>query len=208
MLALSLLILTVGAGLRTLWLRADPPTTAVGIVWHDEGAWVHNARNRALWGTWQTDAWNPMYIAPVFTALEYGAFEAFGVGTWQARLVPVASGLAAVLLLMLGLSAVAGPRVALIGGTLARHQLHLRDVESRGAHGVDDDGADRRELGGVRAVGTPAGLGNRRRRRRRAGIFHQSGRGLLCGGACARRTRHDPGESIGRAQARSRARPG
>ena len=118
-LALSLLILTVGTGLRTLWLRADPPTTAVGIVWHDEGAWVHNARNRALWGTWQTDAWNPMYIAPVFTALEYGAFEAFGVGTWQARLVPVASGLAAVLLLMLGLSAVAGPRVALIGGTLA-----------------------------------------------------------------------------------------
>jgi 4-amino-4-deoxy-L-arabinose transferase-like glycosyltransferase len=80
---------------------------------------VHNARNRALWGAWQTDAWNPMYIAPVFTALEYGAFEAFGVGTWQARLVPVASGLAAVLLLMLGLSAVAGPRVALVGGTLA-----------------------------------------------------------------------------------------
>ena len=118
-LALSLLILMVGAGLRTMWLRADPPTTSVGIVWHDEGAWVHNARNMALWGTWQTDAWNPIYIAPVFTVLEYGAFEAFGVGTWQARMVPVVSGLAAVLLLMLGLSAVAGPRVALVGGTLA-----------------------------------------------------------------------------------------
>ena len=44
------LALLVGALLRGLWLTADPPTHhAVGIVWHDEGAWVHNARNRALW---------------------------------------------------------------------------------------------------------------------------------------------------------------
>ena len=77
-----LLALTLGAVLRGLWLTADPPTTGtVGIVWHDEGAWVHNARNRALWGTWRTDAWNPLFVAPVFTALEYGAFRAFGVGT-------------------------------------------------------------------------------------------------------------------------------
>jgi 4-amino-4-deoxy-L-arabinose transferase-like glycosyltransferase len=117
--SLTVLILVVATGLRTLWLRADPPTTSVGVVWHDEGAWVHNARNKALWGSWRTDAWNPVYIAPVFTALEYGAFEAFGVGTWQARTVPVASGLAAVLLLMAGLSAIAGPRVALVGGALA-----------------------------------------------------------------------------------------
>ena len=47
---------------------------------------MHNARNRALWGTWRTDDWNPVFIAPVFTALEYAAFAAFGVGTWQARL--------------------------------------------------------------------------------------------------------------------------
>ena len=32
---------------------ADPPwNTTVGIVWHDEGAWVHNARNKALFGAW------------------------------------------------------------------------------------------------------------------------------------------------------------
>ncbi len=42
--------------------------------------------------------WNPVFVTPVFTALEYGAFRAFGVGTWQARVVPVASGLAAVAL--------------------------------------------------------------------------------------------------------------
>lgn len=105
--------------MRTAWLRADPPTVdAVGIVWHDEGAWVHNARNRALWGTWRTDAWNPVFIAPVFTALEYGAFEAFGVGTWQARVVPVASGLLAIAALIAGLAAFADRRAALIGGAL------------------------------------------------------------------------------------------
>lgn len=113
-----LLVLLAGGTLRSMWLRADPPTTSLGIVWHDEGAWTHNARNRVLWGHWRTDEWNPVFIAPVFTALEYGAFTAFGVGTWQARTVPVVSGLAGVLLLMLGLSALAGRRVALLGGVL------------------------------------------------------------------------------------------
>ena len=111
--------LLVGAVLRGAWPTSDPPTQGtVGIVWHDEGAWVHNARNRALWGTWRTDQWNPMFIAPVFTALEYGAFRAFGVGTWQARTVPAGSGLFAILMLSLGLAAVAGPRAAAVGAAL------------------------------------------------------------------------------------------
>ena len=114
-----MLALVAGAALRTLWITADPPTHAtVGIVWHDEGAWVHNARNKALWGVWRTDAWNPVFVAPVFTALEYGSFAAFGVGTWQARLVPIGSGLFAVLCLALGLRAVAGSRAATIGALL------------------------------------------------------------------------------------------
>ena len=114
-----LVIFAVAVTLRTLWLRTDPPVVgAVGIVWHDEGAWVHNARNRALWGAWRTDAWNPVFVAPVFTALEFASFEAFGVGTWQARIVPVVSGLAAVLALVGGLIAVAGHRAGLIGGLL------------------------------------------------------------------------------------------
>ena len=111
--------LAVAGVLRGAWLTADPPTAGnVGIVWHDEGAWVHNARNRALWGVWRTDAWNPVFVAPVFTALEFEAFRAFGVGTWQARLVPVASGLAAVALLFAGLGAAAGRRAAMIGASL------------------------------------------------------------------------------------------
>ncbi len=124
-LALAALILLVGAALRVASLRADPPTVSVGIVWHDEGAWTHNARNQALWGVWQTDNWNPAYLTPVFTALEYVAFSAFGVGTWQARTVPVVSGLAGVAAMMMGLAALWGTRdkqngrgIALIGGAL------------------------------------------------------------------------------------------
>ena len=45
------IIFIVALGLRTIFPAADPPwTTTVGIVWHDEGAWVHNARNKALFG--------------------------------------------------------------------------------------------------------------------------------------------------------------
>ena len=111
--------LALGSVLRIAWLTADPPTHAtVGIVWHDEGPWVHNARNRVLWGIWRTDEWNPVFIAPVFTALEFAAFSAFGVGTWQARTVPVLSGLAAIILLGAGLTAVAGRRAGIIGAVL------------------------------------------------------------------------------------------
>ncbi|HUL73391.1 MAG TPA: glycosyltransferase family 39 protein [Vicinamibacterales bacterium] len=118
---LLLVTLAAGATLRTLWLRADPPqitVNGVGIVWHDEGAWTHNARNRALWGAWRTDDWNPVFIAPVFTALEYASFREFGVGLWQARLVSVAAGLVAVGCLVGGLAALGTRRTALIGGLL------------------------------------------------------------------------------------------
>ena len=111
--------LALGAALRGVWLTADPPSHAtVGIVWHDEGPWVHNARNKVLWNQWRTDEWNPVFLTPVFTALEYVAFSTFGVGTWQARLVPVASGLAAVLLLAAGLGAAGGPRCGATGAIL------------------------------------------------------------------------------------------
>lgn len=115
-----LLVAGLAVLLRAVFPTADPPWhTTVGIVWHDEGAWVHNARNRALWGQWSLDAWNPMFIAPVFTALEYASFAAFGVGVWQARLVSQAAGVASVLLLALGTARVAGRPAGLLAGTLA-----------------------------------------------------------------------------------------
>jgi 4-amino-4-deoxy-L-arabinose transferase-like glycosyltransferase len=112
-------VLAVAALVRFLFPTADPPwNPTVGVVWHDEGAWVHNARNRALWGVWALDAWNPMFVAPVFTALEYLSFAAFGVGVWQARLVSEVAGLASVLLLALGVRRLAGPLAGTIAGAL------------------------------------------------------------------------------------------
>jgi 4-amino-4-deoxy-L-arabinose transferase-like glycosyltransferase len=115
-----LAIVVLASGLRLVFPAADPPwNPTVGIVWHDEGAWVHNARNRALFGSWIQDAWNPMYIAPVFTGLEYASFALFGVGVRQARLVSELMGVASVLLLSLGVSRAGGRLAGLIAGALA-----------------------------------------------------------------------------------------
>ncbi len=117
--AALLVVLAVSAVLRGLFPAADPPwDPTVGVVWHDEGAWVHNARNKALFGAWAQDQWNPMFIAPVFTALEYGAFKAFGVGVRQARLVPEVCGLLSIWLLAMGVARVAGRRAGVIAAAL------------------------------------------------------------------------------------------
>lgn len=114
-----LCILLVGAALRTMWLRADPPWyPTVGVVWHDEGAWVHNARNEALFGQWRQDGWNPMYVAPVFTLAEYASFRTFGVGTWQARLVSAFAGTLSIALLAFGVRRLAGPAAGLMAAAL------------------------------------------------------------------------------------------
>jgi hypothetical protein len=112
-------IALVAIVLRFLFPAADPPwRTTVGIVWHDEGAWVHNARNKALFGAWRLDEWNPIFIAPVFTGVEYLSFAAFGVGVRQARLVSEVAGLASVILLALGMRRLGGDRAGLIAGAL------------------------------------------------------------------------------------------
>ncbi len=112
-------ILLLGALMRGLFPAADPPwNPSVGIVWHDEGPWVHNARNRALFGAWSLDKWNPMYVAPVFTGLEYLSFRAFGVGVRQARLVPEVCGFAALCLLALGVGRIGGRLAALVAAAL------------------------------------------------------------------------------------------
>ncbi len=112
-------ILLAAAAARALYPLADPPWRAsVGVVWHDEGAWTHNARNKALFGGWRQDDWNPVYVAPVFTALEYESFALFGVGLRQARLVSEVAGVLSVLWLALALRRLRGPHAALIGGAL------------------------------------------------------------------------------------------
>jgi 4-amino-4-deoxy-L-arabinose transferase-like glycosyltransferase len=116
---LFVIVLAIAALLRGLFPAADPPwNPGVGIVWHDEGAWVHNARNKVLFGEWSLDRWNPMFIAPVFTGLEYASFKAFGVGVRQARLVPELLGLLSIVLLGLGVTRLAGRRAGVIAAAL------------------------------------------------------------------------------------------
>src|SRR5512136_1867347 len=111
--------LVLASVVRGIFPVADPPwRTTVGIAWHDEGGWVHNARNRALFGAWKLDEWNPMYITPVLTGLEYASFKAFGVGLWQARLVSEVAGVISVLLLGLAVSRVAGRLAGLLAAAL------------------------------------------------------------------------------------------
>jgi 4-amino-4-deoxy-L-arabinose transferase-like glycosyltransferase len=117
--AWMLVIAAAALLVRFAYPTADPPwQSTVGVVWHDEGAWVHNARNKALFGAWSLDNWNPMYIAPVFSGLEYASFAAFGVGVWQARLVSELTGFLSVLLLAFGVRRVAGAEAGLAAGAL------------------------------------------------------------------------------------------
>ena len=59
----------------------------------DEGLWVHNARNMALFGKWTIDQFNqPLIGAPLFNYLLYFSFKLFGSGFFQARLIPALSG--------------------------------------------------------------------------------------------------------------------
>src|SRR4029450_6237332 len=117
--SMLLLILGLSAVMRALYPAADPPwNPSVGIVWHDEGPWVHNARNKAMFGQWSTDQWNPVYIAPVFTGLEYVAFRSLGVGVRQARVMPEVCGLLSVWLLALGVARLGGRRAGLIAAAL------------------------------------------------------------------------------------------
>lgn len=117
--AAGLAVLLLAAALRFVFPTADPPWRAtVGIVWHDEGAWVHNARNKALFGTWRQDEWNPLFIAPIFTGLEYLSFAAFGTGLRQARLVSQVMGLLSVALLGLGVARLGGRRAGLMAALL------------------------------------------------------------------------------------------
>jgi 4-amino-4-deoxy-L-arabinose transferase-like glycosyltransferase len=107
------------ATLRFVFPTADPPwAPGVGVTWHDEGAWVHNARNLALFGAWRLDEWNPMFLNPVFTLLEYVSFAAFGVGLRQARLVSQVAGVVSVVLLGLGVAGVATRRAGLTAAAI------------------------------------------------------------------------------------------
>lgn len=65
----------------------------------DEGFYIHNARNVALFGAARTDAFNNMLLSPILHAVQVAWFRLVGVGAIQARLVSVVAALAAIALM-------------------------------------------------------------------------------------------------------------
>lgn len=87
---------------RVFFLDADPSLfKRVGDI-GDEGYWVQQARDRALFGDWVTDEFvQGLAAAPLFTILTYGVFSAGGVSLFGARLVTAVAGVFSVLLIYL-----------------------------------------------------------------------------------------------------------
>ena len=75
-------------------IRRGTPRSASSGTTKARGSTTRATRRSSARGA--QDAWNPMFIAPVFTGLEYVSFALFGVGVWQARLVSELTGLASV----------------------------------------------------------------------------------------------------------------
>ena len=79
--------------LRLIHLESDPSFLMNRAFITDEGWWVHNARNAVLFGKWIIDEFNQaLYIAPLFSIIEYSVFKILGVSIFSARLAPAVTG--------------------------------------------------------------------------------------------------------------------
>jgi len=79
--------------LRLPYLTADPPPVFSIDFFGDEGCWVHNVRNKVLFGSWLLDDINMAYlISPTYCFTLYLFLKIFGSGILQARLVSVVPG--------------------------------------------------------------------------------------------------------------------
>ena len=155
-------IAVVALALRLVFPTADPPwETTVGIVWHDEGAWVHNARNKALFGdVGDRTRGTRCTSRRCSPALEYAV-----VRDVRRRRLAGAAGVGADRVRVGAAARARRPpprrprRRRSSPAALARDQLRLRDVEPRGADGSVDGRLHRRLLVLLRAGAEAARLG-------------------------------------------------
>jgi len=101
-----LLILALAAALRLQHIRADPPSNLVHLtnsagIYFDEAMYAHNARNKALFGVWMTDDWNPLLYNAVLTGIYYVGFELAGVNIVTVKVTTILFGLLGILFLYL-----------------------------------------------------------------------------------------------------------
>src|SRR6266851_5768887 len=97
---IPILVVILAIALRLIYLRSDP---YLSLDWSagqltDEGFYIHNARNVALFGHARSDEFNNMLLSPWLHYLQVGAFSVFGVGSIQARLISVIASLLTLLI--------------------------------------------------------------------------------------------------------------
>ena len=103
--------------LRFVALRSDPYPW---LDWSagqltDEGFYIHNARNVALFGHATTDQFNNMLLSPWLHYIQVGVFETLGAGSVQARLISIVSSLLTIVVFFAALRRAFRYRVALTG---------------------------------------------------------------------------------------------
>ncbi|MFC2156970.1 ArnT family glycosyltransferase [Acidobacteriota bacterium] len=112
-----LIILGVLAfSLRAVYLSADPPTSlsASAGEFGDPGGYAFNARNKVLFGEWEIDLLNPMYLTLIPHSVTYVVFKIFGVGLAQMNSVPLFFALLSLFILTLIVRKEYGDRMAFL----------------------------------------------------------------------------------------------
>lgn len=100
--------------IRLYKLDADPPLwQRIGVIF-DEGVWVHNARNLALFNTLIMDQLNQGLVTPILTALWYLSFKMFGTGFFSARIICALFGVLTLLLIYFFVSMTVSKKVGLV----------------------------------------------------------------------------------------------
>lgn len=88
---LAALLLALLLCLRLVHITADPPydLSASGGPYGDPGGYSFNARNKVVFGTWEVDDYNMMYVSFPPHIVTFLSFKLLGVGFAQQNLVPV-----------------------------------------------------------------------------------------------------------------------
>ena len=86
--------------IRLLYLDMDPPQFMGLHFICDEGWWIHNARNKMLFGQWIMDEFNQSLLAsPIFCMGTYLFYKFLGVGIASSRIFPALCGFFSILIL-------------------------------------------------------------------------------------------------------------
>lgn len=128
---LTLAVLVAGSALRLAYLDSDPDYYSWTGYVTDEGRWVAYARQLALFGRIVDTNWLlqfHLFLAPLFQAISYVAFELLGVSIWAARLPTALAGSLILALFWLVLRRVVTTRALLVGLLLLALDVDLIEL--------------------------------------------------------------------------------